>query len=149
MPPSRLCIIFLSHCPHFKLCQIWKEWVDSKVSSLLFLIHLVWSPLSEAKLWLFSFFQQQFYWDSPIWSVPPMNFGIVTKLCKHHAKLLQSCLSLCDPLDCSPTGSTIHGILQARILEWVAISFSRGSSQLRDRTLVSFVSCIGRRVLYH
>ena len=40
----------------------------------------------------------------------------------------QSCLTLCDPVDCSPPGSSVHGILQARVLEWVAISFSRGSS---------------------
>src|SRR5574340_167266 len=45
------------------------------------------------------------------------------------AKSLQSCLTLCDPVDSSPPGSSVHGILQARILEWVAISFSRGSSQ--------------------
>ena len=44
----------------------------------------------------------------------------------------QSCLTLCDPVDCSPPGSSVHGILQARILGWVAISFSRGSSQPRD-----------------
>ena len=42
--------------------------------------------------------------------------------------LTQSCLILCDPMDCSPPGSSVHGILQARILEWVAISSSRGSS---------------------
>ena len=40
----------------------------------------------------------------------------------------QSCLTLCDPMDCSPPGSSVHGILQARILEWVAIPFSRGPS---------------------
>ena len=45
--------------------------------------------------------------------------------------MLQLCLTLCDPTDCSLPGSTVHGILQARILEWVAISFSRGSSQPR------------------
>ena len=44
----------------------------------------------------------------------------------------QSCLTLCDPMDCSPPGSSVHEIFQARILEWVAISFSRGSSQPRD-----------------
>ena len=44
----------------------------------------------------------------------------------------QSCLTLCNPMDCSPQDSTVHGISQARILEWVAISFSRGSSQPRD-----------------
>ena len=51
-----------------------------------------------------------------------------------HAKSLQSCLTLCDPMDSSPPGSSVHRILQARILEWVAISFSRGSSQPRDQT---------------
>ena len=49
----------------------------------------------------------------------------------------QSCLALCDPMDCSPSGSSVHEIFQVRILEWVAISFSRGSSQPRDRTRVS------------
>ena len=53
------------------------------------------------------------------------------------AKLLQSRLTLCDPLECSPLGSSLHGILQARILEWVAISFSKGSSWSRDQTQVS------------
>ena len=46
-----------------------------------------------------------------------------------HAKLLQSCLTLCNSMDCSPPGSSVHGILQARILEWVAMASSRGSSQ--------------------
>ena len=50
------------------------------------------------------------------------------------AKLLQSCLTLYDPIDCSPPGSSVHGIFQARILECVGISFSRESSQPRDRT---------------
>ena len=47
-----------------------------------------------------------------------------------YARSLQLCLILCDPMDCNPPGSSVHGILQARILEWVAIPFSRGSSQL-------------------
>ena len=50
------------------------------------------------------------------------------------SEVAQSCLTLCNPVDCSPPGSSVHRILQARILEWVAISFSRGSSQPRDRT---------------
>ena len=45
-----------------------------------------------------------------------------------HAKLLPSCPTLCNPMDCSPAGSPVHGILQARILEWVIIPFSKGSS---------------------
>ena len=63
-----------------------------------------------------------------------------------HAKSLQSCPTLCDPMDCSPPGSSVHGILQARTLEWVAMTSSRGSSWPRDWTQVS---CIGRQFLYH
>ena len=59
-----------------------------------------------------------------------------------HVKKLQSCLTLCDLMDCSPPGSSVYGIFQARILEWVAISFSRGSSRLRDWTCVSYISYI-------
>ena len=65
------------------------------------------------------------------------------------AKLLQSCPTLCNPMDCGLPGSSVRGILQARILEWVAVSSSRGSSQPRDWTQVFYVFCIGRRVLYH
>ena len=56
---------------------------------------------------------------------------------------LFSRVRLCDPMDCSPTGSSVHGIFQARIEQWVAISFSRGSSQPMDRTQVSHTA--GRR----
>ena len=57
--------------------------------------------------------------------------------------------TLWNPVDCNPPGSSVHGILQARILELVALSFSRGSSRPGDQTCVSRVSCIGRRVLSH
>ena len=60
-----------------------------------------------------------------------------------HAQL---CLTVCNTKDCSPPDSSVHDIAWARILEWVAISFSRGSSQPRDRT---HVSCICRQMLYH
>ena len=52
----------------------------------------------------------------------------------------QSCLTLCHSMDCSPPGSSLHGISQARILQWVAIPLSRGSSQLRDWTWVSYIA---------
>ena len=63
---------------------------------------------------------------------------------KHTVKALvaQSCPTLCDPMDCSSPDSSFHGILQARILEWVASPFPRGSSQPRDQT---WVSCIAGR----
>ena len=56
------------------------------------------------------------------------------------------CPALCYPMHWRPPGSSVHGIFLARILEWVAISFSRGSSWLRDWI---HVSCLGRRILYH
>ena len=56
------------------------------------------------------------------------------------SEVAQSCPTLCHPMDCSPPGSSVHGILQARVLEWVAISFSRGSSQPRDWTQVSSIA---------
>ena len=59
------------------------------------------------------------------------------------SEVAQSCLTLCDPMDCSPAGSAIHGIFQAGVLEWVAISFSRRSSRPRDWTWVSRI--VGRR----
>ena len=59
-------------------------------------------------------------------------------------KLAQSCPTLCDPMDCSLPGFSVHGIFHARVLEWVAISFSRGSSWPRDQTKVSCIA--GRRL---
>ena len=70
------------------------------------------------------------------------------RLCVILSVCVQSCPSLCDLMDCSPPGSSVHGIFQVGILEQVDISCSRGSSQHRDRTHVSCVSCIGRRILY-
>ena len=61
-------------------------------------------------------------------------------------KSLQSCPTLCNPIDGSPPGSPVPGILQARTLEWVAISFSRASSQAWDQACIPCVSCIGRWV---
>ena len=61
----------------------------------------------------------------------------------------QSCLTLCGPMDCSPPGSSAHGIFQARILAQGAMPSSRASSRPRDLTHVSCVSCIGRRILNH
>ena len=58
----------------------------------------------------------------------------------------QSCPILCNPVDCGPPGSSVHGISQARILEWIAISFSRGSSRPKGQTQVSYIS---RWLLYH
>ena len=60
-----------------------------------------------------------------------------------------SCVQLCELIDCSLPGFSVHGMSQAKILEWVAISSSRGSSQPRSRTCISYSSCIDGWVLYH
>ena len=59
---------------------------------------------------------------------------------KKEIEVAQLCLTLCNPMDCSLSGSSVHGIFQARVLEWIAISFSRGSSRPRNRTRVSHIA---------
>ena len=85
--------------------------------------------------------------ETPFWL--PRHFVISLHPCAHRQSpcplllLLFSCQVMsdsCDPMDCSPPGSSVHGISQARILEWVAISFSRGSSRPRDWTCVSYIA---------
>ena len=61
----------------------------------------------------------------------------------------QSCLTLCIPMDCSPPGSSLHIIIQARILDQVAISYARGSFRCRDQTWGACDSCIGGQILHH
>ena len=73
----------------------------------------------------------------------PPSQGVPGVGAESESEVTQSCPTLCDPVGCSLPGSPVHGILQARILEWVAISFSRGSYQPRDRTQVSCIA--GRR----
>ena len=62
----------------------------------------------------------------------------------HPCSVAQLCLTLCNPIDCNPPDSSVHGISQAKILECVAISSSRGSSWPSDQTHASYISCIGR-----
>ena len=82
-------------------------------------------------------------------SAPPSNITVfLVANTESESEVAQLCPTLCHPMDCSPPDS-VHGIFQARILEWVTISCFRGSSQLRDWTCVSCVSCIGRWILYH
>ena len=85
---------------------------------------------------------RQIFGGKDIW----WKYHVMTNQC---VLVIQLCPTLCDPMDYSPPGSSVHGILQARILEWVAISFSRGSSQHRCQTRVSCISYIGRWIHYH
>ena len=78
------------------------------------------------------------YWDRGLLSRCVHTCLIPPRSCiPCGARLLQSCLTLCDPMNCGPLGSSVHGILQPRTLEWVAMRSSRGSSWLRDQTCVS------------
>ena len=90
----------------------------------------------------------------------PFEWLLLTNTVKkkqHHISEIESvkvlvaqlCPTLCNAMNGSLPGSSVHGILQARKLEWVPLPFSRGSSQPRDSTHISYVSCIGRQVLYH
>ena len=100
------------------------------------------------------------YWGPDMCQAPSWALGIEQRastscprasilVCRYEKVkvfVAQSCHFLCNPMDYSPPGSSAHGISQARILEWVAISYFRGSSPPRDWT---HVSRIGRRILYH
>ena len=90
------------------------------------------------------FAQTHVYWVGdaiqPSHSLPPPSpFAFNLSQHQSESEVAQSCPTLCDPMDCSLPGSSLHGILQARVLEWVAISSSRGSSQPRDQTRVSHI----------
>ena len=77
---------------------------------------------------------------------------LVLHCCKESVcacSVAQLCLTLCDPMGYSPLGSSVHAISQPRTLEWMAISYSRGSSWPRGQTRVSCASSSGRQVLYH
>ena len=82
-------------------------------------------------------------WGHTFWLILLSYVGVGPVSDSSDSEVTQSRPTLCDPMDCSLSGSSVHGIFQARILEWVAVSFSRGSSQPKDRTRVSCI--VGRR----
>ena len=140
------------------LFSSWWAWPEVCQSCLL--------PFQRTSSWFYWFFsplkQKSLFDLFFLWSVLFPSFCWLSVLLVHlflifksHvcmcvcAKLLQLCLTLCNSVDHSPPGSSVHGILQASTLEWVATSSSRGSFWPRDRTLTSYISCIGRQVLYH
>ena len=87
--------------------------------------------------------------QNTLWICVCVHVCVRVYVCECVCVYAQSCPTLCDPMDSSSSGTSVHGILQARTLEWAAISFSRGSSWPRDWTCISCVSCIGRWILYH
>ena len=98
-------------------------------------VHLSNLSLSSKNLW---------FMERNCSAVTAVVSNTIRCLCMH-AKSLQSCPTLCDPMDRSPPRSSVHEILQARVLEWVAKSSSRGSSQPRDLSCISYVSWMSRQ----
>ena len=96
--------------------------------------------MSTCSLLRITFTSSQWWFQAVHWQPVVFRHGCV------HA---QSCPTLSNPIDCSPPASSVRGITQARILEWVPISYSSGSSRPSDGTWVSCISYIGRRNLYH
>ena len=86
------------------------------------------------------------FWQYSVWN---QKINADTILCCAVLSHFSSVQLFCDVMDYSRPGSSVHGILQARTLEWVAMPSSRGSSQPRDRTCISCGFCTGRLVLYH
>ena len=88
----------------------------------------------------------------PAWTSGNSQFmycwSLAWRILSMHAESLQSCPTLCNSIECNLLASFVHGILQARILEWVAMPSSRGSCLPKDWTHVSYVSCIDRQILY-
>ena len=111
--------------PHFPLVQLKPEGEGAHQCSF--------RPASGAQSWKGQWRTAQH---------PPRGHTVCAELAVVGAQLLSHIQLFCNHMDCSPLGSSVHGILQARILQWVAISLSRGSSRPRDRT---HVSCIAGR----
>ena len=129
-------VLFTSDFPGFGESYWYLYWCSSTGILSLVALNIFNLP------WFFRgliMFRYVFIWVSPILSL----FSFF-KLCA--CSVAQSCLTHYDPMDCNPPGSSVHGIFQAKILEWVAISFPKVSSWSRDHTQVS---CIVKWILYH
>ena len=119
-------------------------WVLEKIKKWAWIqtcLHTFSIFISEAKSWqklgVRNFQRKHCIWNS--------DWCVCVCVCVY----AQLCLTIWDPLDCSPPFDSVHGIFQANILEQVAIFSSRGSSWPRDWNRISFISCIGRWILYH
>ena len=116
-------VLLLFNLKHLKLKYSWFKYsISFKCTTQWFNIFTDYTPFKVImKHWLYSLCCTVFSYSLKVLVVP-------------------SCLTLCNSMDCSLPGSPVLGILQARILEWVAISFSRGSSQPRDQTRISCIA---------
>ena len=130
------------------------SWKQSSFSHFPLDVHLQLTPrlLCEACLFMCLFSLWAWLWTRYGWDPQWIQCFIPTPHYMQHktglcANLLHLCLTLCKPVDCSPPGSSVHGVFQARILECVAMACSRGSSWPRDLTRVSCFCLAGRQIL--
>ena len=121
--------------------QLWQ----TEEMKMKFLMKLFGHTLHNWSLWVFPYwmgpsskmYKKELYQSSSLWNYRTF---VPKKVKVKEIEVVQSCSTLCDSMDCSLPGFSIHEIFQARVQEWVAISFSRGYSQLRDRTQVSHIA---------
>ena len=115
----------------------WKWKVKVKSLHRVRLFATPWTAAHQAPP--FMGFSRQEYWNGVPLPSPCECTNASYLYALHAHSITQSCPTLCNPMDCSPPGSSVHGIFQARILEWVAMAFSKGSSQLRDCILLRWL----------
>ena len=149
-------------------CKSWKHWIKSKIlPSTSMKLYSFSSDTQNSKRWI----KKWYYHHFNAW-IRKVKVREVMWLVQGHASQCcglnlhpdplttfpvlhgsgvwaQLCPALCDPMNCSPPGSSVLGIFQARILEWVAISFSRRSSRPRDQNFISCTGVFTRWILYH
>ena len=114
-------IVWFITCIFLEIC-LWASWSE---------FYICWETVLSTFFHLLSFSQTRKAWYKSLIHLKANNSW------ESESEVVQSCPTLCDPMDCSLPGSSVHGILQARVLEWVDIFFSRGSSWPRDGTQVS------------
>ena len=133
--------IILSHTYSYSIISLMTNVRTSFHILVIFLSYLVKSLFKYPQ---FELFFSLFSYKSSLHILHMISLFCACKL-SHFSHVF----TLCDPIDYSLPGSSVHGILQARVPEWVGIPFSWGSYPPRDQTCISYVSCIGRWVLYH
>ena len=130
------------------LCLVFQFIITTKIagsSSMFIFICSRYCHIVHQSVWKFPTSPE--YVRAPIYPHPRILIIVILSVCVCVCSVVQSHPTLCDLMNYSPPDSSVHGIFQARILEWVTISYSRGSSWPRDQSCIAWVSWIGRQTL--